>query len=56
LAAVGGWRVHIGASDLSGRIGVPFWTVLIGLAVLLALTGLRWIQIAEQETTVKVFR
>ena len=56
LACVGGWRVHIGASDLAGRIGVPFWTVLVGLAVLLALTGLRWIQMADQDTTVKVFR
>ena len=56
LAAIGGWRVQVGANDWTGRIGVPFWTVLIGLAVLLALTGLRWIQMANQESTVKVFR
>jgi len=56
LAVVGGWRVNLGASELAGRIGVPFWTVLVGLAILLALTGLRWIQMADQESTVKVFR
>lgn len=56
LAVVGGWRVNIGASELAGRIGVPFWTVLAGLAILLALTGLRWIQMADQDSTVKVFR